>query len=72
MIQNDTTFEFDFHLLKIFQKKVTKVSAMEEDKNVQSPSKKRSSRSWKRVASQVTDSEMMNKTSGPGGDRKEP
>jgi hypothetical protein len=58
--------------LKIFQKEVSRFSTMEEDKNVQSPSKKRSSRSWKRVASQVTDSERMKKTHGSGRDRKEP
>ena len=45
---------------------------MEEDKNMLSPSKKGSSRSWKSLASQVTDSERMKKASGAGRDRKEP
>ena len=45
---------------------------MEEDRNVESPTKKSSSRSWKGLASQVTNSERMKRTSGSGRDRKEP
>ena len=44
---------------------------MEEDRNVESPSKKRSLRSWKSLASQVTNPERMKRTSGSSRDRKE-
>ena len=44
---------------------------MEEDRNVESPSTKRYSRSWKSLASQMTHSERMKKT-GSSRDRKEP
>ena len=55
---------------KMFQKEVTKLSIMEEDRKGESPSKKRSSRSWKSLASKLTDSERMKKTGG-GGDKQE-
>ena len=45
---------------------------MEEDRKRESPSKKKSSRSWRSLASQVTSCERMKKTSGSGRDRKEP
>ena len=68
MIHNDTKYKLEFHPLK----QLTQLSTMEEDRNVESPSKKRSSRSWKSLASQVTNSERMKRTSGPSRDRKEP
>ena len=45
---------------------------MESDKNVENPPTKRSSRSWKKIASRATHSERMNKTPGSGPDRREP
>jgi hypothetical protein len=45
---------------------------MEKESTVESPSKNRSSRSWKSLASQVTNSERMKRTSGSSKDRKEP
>ena len=71
MIHNDTKYRLAFHPSKIFQKQVTKLSTMEEDRNVESPSKKRSLRSWKSLASRVTNPESMKRTSGSSRDRKE-
>ena len=45
---------------------------MESDKNVEKPSTKIASRSWKKIASRATNSERMKKTPGSGPDRKEP
>ena len=45
---------------------------MESEKNVENPPAKRSSRSWKKIASWATNSERMKKTPGSGPDRREP
>ena len=45
---------------------------MESDKNVEKPSTKIASRSWKKIASRATNSERMKKTPGSGPDRREP
>ena len=48
------------------------MSIMEEERDVPNPSKQRSSRSWKRVVSQATQSERMKKTSDSGRNSNEP